>query len=69
LTQLSLEEGWTLLGVQDLPGTAGQLEGLRRWIEGILSIIIDRAQRFHQSEIRNLKSQIITRDEIGIKTG
>jgi heterodisulfide reductase subunit C len=27
------------------------------------SIIIDRAQRFHQSEIRNLKSQIITRGE------
>ena len=44
-------------------------------IEGILpvvsfcverSIIIDRAQRFHQSEIRDLKSQIITRDVIGI---
>ncbi|CAB1078929.1 hypothetical protein D1AOALGA4SA_6648 [Olavius algarvensis Delta 1 endosymbiont] len=33
------------------------------------SFIIDRAQRFHQSEIRNLKSQIMTPDGIGLKTG
>ncbi len=31
--------------------------------------IIDRAQRFHQSEIRNLTSQIIILDVIGIKSG
>ncbi|CAB1085312.1 hypothetical protein D1AOALGA4SA_12800 [Olavius algarvensis Delta 1 endosymbiont] len=32
---------------------------------GILIILIDRAQRFHQSEIRNPKSQIIILDVIG----
>ncbi|CAB1082494.1 hypothetical protein D1AOALGA4SA_10111 [Olavius algarvensis Delta 1 endosymbiont] len=31
------------------------------------SIIIDRAQRFNKSEIRNLKSQIINSDIIGVK--
>jgi hypothetical protein len=35
LTRLSLEDVLNLLGVQTMTGTAGQLERLRRWIEGV----------------------------------
>lgn len=35
MSHLSLEEVMTLLDVQAIPGTAGQLERLRRWIESV----------------------------------
>jgi hypothetical protein len=35
LNHLSLEDVLNLLGVQTITGTAGQLERLRRWIEGV----------------------------------
>ena len=36
MTRLSLEDVMNLLGVQSLPGTPGQLERLRRWIESLV---------------------------------
>jgi len=36
LTRLSLEDVTDLLGVQGIPGTAGQLERLRRWVESVV---------------------------------
>ena len=36
MTRLSLEDVMRLLGVQSLPGTPGQLERLRRWIESLV---------------------------------
>ena len=36
LTRLNLEEVMNLLGVQSMPGTPGQLERLRRWIESVV---------------------------------
>lgn len=36
LTLLSLEEVRNLLGVQFIPGTPGQLERLRKWIESLV---------------------------------
>jgi hypothetical protein len=35
LNHLSLEDVLNLLGVQTMTGTAGQLERLRRWIQGV----------------------------------
>lgn len=36
MTRLSLEDVTNLLGVQFVPGTPGQLERLRRWIESLV---------------------------------
>jgi hypothetical protein len=36
LTRLSLEDVMDLLGVQFIPGTPGQLERLRKWIERLV---------------------------------
>ena len=51
MTRLSLEEVLTLLGVQDLPGTAGQVERLRRWIE---SVVDKRGRAFVRQDRQNL---------------
>jgi hypothetical protein len=51
LTRLSLEEVLTLLGVQGIPGTAGQLERLRRWIE---SVVDKRGSAFVRQNRQNL---------------
>jgi len=44
------------------------LIGVVEWLKLIICAI-DRAWRFHKSEIRNPKSQILTRDVTGIETG
>ena len=36
MTRLSLEDVMDLLGVQFIPGTPGQLERLRKWIERLV---------------------------------
>ena len=54
MTRLSLEEVLTLLGVQEVPGTAGQLERLRRWIE---SVVDKRGHAFVKQNRQNLLRQ------------
>jgi hypothetical protein len=51
LTRLSLEDVTDLLGVQGIPGTAGQLERLRRWIE---SVVDKRGRAFVRQDRQNL---------------
>ena len=51
MTRLSLEDVTDLLGVQDIPGTAGQLERLRRWIE---SVVDKRGRAFVRRDRQNL---------------
>ena len=36
MNRLSLQEAMNLLGVEDVDGTHGQLERLRRWVEGLV---------------------------------
>jgi len=36
MNRLSLQETLNLLGVEDADGTHGQLERLRRWVEGLV---------------------------------
>ena len=54
LTRLSLEDVMNLLGVQSVPGTPGQLERLRRWIE---SLVEKRGNTFVLENRRSLLEQ------------
>jgi hypothetical protein len=54
LTRLSLEDVKNLLGVQYMPGTPGQLERLRRWIE---SLVEKRGNTFVLENRRGLLDQ------------
>ncbi len=51
MTRLSLEDVTDLLGVQGIPGTAGQLERLRRWVE---SVVEKRGSTFVRQNRQNL---------------
>lgn len=54
MTRLSLEDVMDLLGVQSMPGTPGQLERLRRWIE---SLVEKRGNTFVLENRRSLLEQ------------
>ena len=54
MTQLSLEDVKNLLGVQSMPGTPGQLERLRRWIECLVEM---RGSAFVMENRRGLLEQ------------
>ncbi len=54
MTRLSLEDVKNLLGVQYMPGTPGQLERLRRWIE---SLVEKRGNAFVLENRRGLLDQ------------
>jgi len=54
LTRLSLEDVKNLLGVQYMPGTPGQLERLRKWIE---SLVEKRGNTFVLENRRGLLDQ------------
>jgi hypothetical protein len=50
MTRLSLEEVMNLLGVDAINGTPGQVERLRRWIEGMVekrgnAFVLDNRRR------------------------
>ena len=54
LTRLSLEDVMDLLGVQFIPGTPGQLERLRKWIERLVE---NRGNTFVLENRRGLLEQ------------
>ena len=54
MTRLSLEDVMNLLGVQFIPGTPGQLERLRKWIE---SLVEKRGNTFVLENRRGLLDQ------------